>query len=43
MTVLTSTGVNKGQSDFAATDSTTITLLTPNVNTISDRYTAGKR
>ncbi|MBN3905329.1 MAG: hypothetical protein HWQ35_01670 [Nostoc sp. NMS1] len=34
---LTSTGVKNGQSDFGATDGTTITLLTPNLNTISDR------
>jgi probable HAF family extracellular repeat protein len=36
-TALTSTGVKNGQSDFGAADGATITLLTPNVNTISDR------
>jgi probable HAF family extracellular repeat protein len=36
-TALTSTGLKKGQSDFGAADGTTVTLLTPNVNTISNR------
>jgi probable HAF family extracellular repeat protein len=37
LTALTSTGVKNGESDFGAADGTTLTLLTPNVNTISDR------
>jgi probable HAF family extracellular repeat protein len=37
ITALTSTGVKNGQSDFGAPNGATITLLTPNVNTISDR------
>ncbi|MEH2325945.1 MAG: hypothetical protein V7K32_20785 [Nostoc sp.] len=37
LTALTSTGVKNGQSDFGAASGETITLLTPNVNTISDR------
>jgi probable HAF family extracellular repeat protein len=37
MTALTSTGVKNGQSDFGAPDGATVTLLTPNVNTISNR------
>jgi probable HAF family extracellular repeat protein len=36
-TELTSTGLKKGQSDLGAPDGTEITLLTPNVNTISNR------
>ena len=36
-TALTSTGVKKGQSSLGAADGTSITLLTPNVNTISNR------
>jgi probable HAF family extracellular repeat protein len=36
-TALTSTGVKNGQSDFGAANGATVTLLTPNVNTISDR------
>jgi probable HAF family extracellular repeat protein len=36
-TALTSTGVKNGQSDFGVANGATITLLTPNVNTISDR------
>ncbi|OKH54935.1 hypothetical protein NIES2101_05045 [Calothrix sp. HK-06] len=36
-TAITSTGVKEGQSDFGAADGTTVTLLTPNVNTISNR------
>jgi probable HAF family extracellular repeat protein len=38
-TALTSTGVKKGQSDFGAADGATVTLLTPNVNTINNRGT----
>jgi probable HAF family extracellular repeat protein len=34
---LTSTGVKDGQSDFGAADGVTVTLLTPNVNTIGNR------
>jgi probable HAF family extracellular repeat protein len=34
---LTSTGVKDGESDFGAADGATVTLLTPNVNTISNR------
>lgn len=37
ITALTSTGVKNGQSDFGAPNGATVTLLTPNVNTISDR------
>jgi probable HAF family extracellular repeat protein len=36
-TPLTSTGLKEGQSDFGAPDGTTVTLLTPNVNTIGNR------
>jgi probable HAF family extracellular repeat protein len=36
-TALTSTGVKNGQSDFGAANGATVSLLTPNVNTISDR------
>jgi probable HAF family extracellular repeat protein len=36
-TAITSTGAKKGQSDLGAPDGTVITLLTPNVNTISNR------
>jgi RTX calcium-binding nonapeptide repeat (4 copies) len=36
-TAITSTGPKKGQSDLGAPDGTVITLLTPNVNTISNR------
>jgi hypothetical protein len=36
-TPISSTGVKKGQSDFGAADGTTVTMLTPNVNTISNR------
>lgn len=36
-TAITSTGVKEGQSEFGAADGTTVTLLTPNVNTISNR------
>jgi probable HAF family extracellular repeat protein len=36
-TALTSTGTKKGQSEFGAADGATVTLLTPNVNTISNR------
>jgi probable HAF family extracellular repeat protein len=36
-TALTSTGVKNGQSDFGGANGETVTLLTPNVNTISDR------
>ncbi|WP_404787355.1 hypothetical protein [Altericista sp. CCNU0014] len=36
-TPLTSTGVKDGQSNFGAPDGTTVTLLTPNVNTIGNR------
>ncbi|MEH2162000.1 MAG: hypothetical protein V7K38_13375 [Nostoc sp.] len=37
LTALTSTGVKNGESDFGAADGATVSLLTPNVNTISDR------
>jgi probable HAF family extracellular repeat protein len=37
LTALTSVGVKKGQSDFGAKNGETVNLLTPNVNTISDR------
>jgi probable HAF family extracellular repeat protein len=37
LTSLTSTGVKDGQSNFGAPDGTTVTLLTPNVNTIGNR------
>lgn len=36
-TAITSTGVKNGESDFGAPDGSTVTLLTPNVNTISNR------
>jgi probable HAF family extracellular repeat protein len=36
LTALTSTGVKNGESDFGAADGEIITLLTPNVNTISN-------
>jgi probable HAF family extracellular repeat protein len=36
-TAITSTGLKNGQSDFGAANGATVTLLTPNVNTISDR------
>jgi probable HAF family extracellular repeat protein len=36
-TALPSTGVKNGQSDFGAANGATVTLLTPNLNTISDR------
>jgi probable HAF family extracellular repeat protein len=36
-TALTSTGVKNGSSDFGAANGTEVTLLTPNVNTISNR------
>jgi probable HAF family extracellular repeat protein len=36
-TNLTTTGVKKGSSDTGAADGATVTLLTPNVNTISNR------
>ncbi len=36
-TDLTTTGVKKGSSDTGAADGATVTLLTPNVNTISNR------
>jgi hypothetical protein len=36
-TDLTSIGLKKGSSDFGAADGATVTLLTPNVNTISNR------
>jgi probable HAF family extracellular repeat protein len=36
-TAITSTGVKNGQSDLGAANGTTVTLLTPNVNTISNR------
>ncbi len=36
-TALTSTGVKNGQSDFGAANGATVTLLTPNVNTINNR------
>jgi probable HAF family extracellular repeat protein len=37
MTAITSTGVKDGQSNDGAADGTTVTLLTPNVNTIGNR------
>jgi probable HAF family extracellular repeat protein len=37
MTPITSTGVKDGQSDLGAADGATVTLLTPNVNTIGNR------
>lgn len=37
MTAITSTGVKEGQSDLGASDGATVTLLTPNVNTIGNR------
>ncbi|MEH2191228.1 MAG: hypothetical protein V7K98_00965 [Nostoc sp.] len=37
LTALTSTGVKNGESEFGGADGATVTLLTPNVNTISDR------
>jgi probable HAF family extracellular repeat protein len=37
LTPLTSTGVKDGQSNVGAPDGTTVTLLTPNVNTIGNR------
>jgi probable HAF family extracellular repeat protein len=37
LTPLTSTGVKDGQSDLGAPDGATVTLLTPNVNTIGNR------
>jgi hypothetical protein len=36
-TALTSTGVKRGSSDAGAADGATVTLLTPNVNTINNR------
>ncbi|MBW4510514.1 MAG: hypothetical protein KME64_28960 [Scytonematopsis contorta HA4267-MV1] len=36
-TAITSTGVKNGQSNFGAANGATVTLLTPNVNTISNR------
>jgi probable HAF family extracellular repeat protein len=36
LTALTSTGVKNGQSDFGAPDGATVTLLTPNINTIGN-------
>jgi probable HAF family extracellular repeat protein len=36
-TALTSTGVKRGSSDVGAPDGATVTLLTPNVNTINNR------
>jgi probable HAF family extracellular repeat protein len=36
-TALTSTGIKRGSSDFGAADGATVTLLTPNVNTINNR------
>jgi probable HAF family extracellular repeat protein len=36
LTALTSTGVKNGESDFGAANGATVTLLTPNVNTISN-------
>ncbi len=36
-TALTSTGIKKGSSDTGAADGATVTLLTPNVNTINNR------
>ncbi len=36
-TSLTTTGIKKGSSDDGATDGATVTLLTPNVNTINNR------
>jgi probable HAF family extracellular repeat protein len=38
-TNLPSTGIKNGSSDFGAADGATVTLLTPNVNTIGDRGT----
>jgi probable HAF family extracellular repeat protein len=35
-TAITSTGAKNGQSDFGAADGETVTLLTPNINTISN-------
>jgi probable HAF family extracellular repeat protein len=37
MTAITSTGVKNGQSNDGAADGATVTLLTPNVNTIGNR------
>jgi probable HAF family extracellular repeat protein len=36
-TILTSTGIKQGSSDLGAADGTTVTMLTPNVNTIGNR------
>jgi probable HAF family extracellular repeat protein len=36
LTALTSTGVKNGQSDFGAPNGATVTLLTPNINTIGN-------
>lgn len=36
LTSLTSTGVKNGQSDFGAANGASVTLLTPNINTISN-------
>jgi probable HAF family extracellular repeat protein len=36
LTAITSTGVKNGESDFGTANGTTVTLLTPNVNTISN-------
>lgn len=36
-TALTSTGIKDGQSDFGAADGATVTMLTPNINTISNQ------